>query len=29
MLQYQTIYPQTLELLRKLMALDELKDFFW
>lgn len=28
MLQYRTIYPKTLELLRKLMLLPELKDFF-
>ncbi len=28
MLQYRTVYPKTLELLRKLMLLPELKDFF-
>ena len=28
MLQYRTVYPTTLELLRKLMLLSELKDFF-
>ena len=28
MLQYRTVYPTTLELLKKLMKLEELKDFF-
>ena len=28
MLQYRTVYPTTLELLRKLMLLPELQDFF-
>lgn len=28
MLQYRTVYPRTLELLKKLMKLEELKDFF-
>lgn len=28
MLQYRTVYPKTLELLNKLMSLQELKDFF-
>lgn len=28
MLQYRTVYPTTLELLRKLMQLEELKEFF-